>query len=70
MICPVMSIASYLLFFFFLSPGDLMNEDKVLEWLVENKSTGDEDDVIDDVTLGLLNTLIDSLDHLAVVFCK
>lgn len=48
--------------------GDLMNEDKVLEWLVENKNTGDDDDVIDDVTLGLLNTLIDSLDHLAVVF--
>nr|XP_045619932.1 uncharacterized protein LOC123771446 isoform X11 [Procambarus clarkii] len=48
--------------------GDLMNEDKVLEWLVENKNTGDDDDMIDDVTLGLLNTLIDSLDHLAVVF--
>ncbi|KAK8738956.1 hypothetical protein OTU49_003758 [Cherax quadricarinatus] len=48
--------------------GDLMNEDKVLEWLVENKNTGDDDDVIDDVTLGLLNTLIDSLDHLAVIF--
>ncbi|KAK3864392.1 hypothetical protein Pcinc_029924 [Petrolisthes cinctipes] len=48
--------------------GDLMNEDKVLEWLVENKNTGDDDDVIDDVTLGLLNSLIDSLDHLAVIF--
>ncbi|XP_045120690.1 uncharacterized protein LOC123510033 isoform X9 [Portunus trituberculatus] len=48
--------------------GDLMNEDKVLEWLVENKNTGDDDDVIDDVTMGLLNTLIDSVDHLAVVF--
>lgn len=48
--------------------GDLMNEDKVLEWLVENKNTGDDDDFIDDVTLGLLNTLIDSLDHLAVIF--
>lgn len=49
--------------------GDLMNEDKVLEWLVENKNTGEDDDVIDDVTLGLLNTLIDSMDHLAVIFC-
>ncbi|XP_071549030.1 uncharacterized protein hlk isoform X4 [Panulirus ornatus] len=48
--------------------GDLMNEDKVLEWLVENKNTGEDDDVIDDVTLGLLNTLIDSVDHLAVIF--
>ncbi|XP_064114210.1 uncharacterized protein LOC135220720 isoform X2 [Macrobrachium nipponense] len=48
--------------------GDLMNEDKVLEWLVENKNTGDDDDTIDDVTPGLLNTLIDSMDHLAVIF--
>lgn len=47
-----------------------MNEDKVLEWLVENKNTGDDDDFIDDVTLGLLNSLIDSLDHLAVIFCE
>ena len=53
-----------------LSTGDLLNEDKVLEWLVANKNTGDDDDTIDDVTLGLLNTLIDSMDHLAVVFCK
>lgn len=48
--------------------GDLMNEDKVLEWLLENKSTGDDDDVIEDVTAGLLNSLIDSMDHLAVIF--
>ena len=50
--------------------GDLMNEDKVLEWLLENKSTGDDDDVIEDVTAGLLNSLIDSMDHLAVIFCE
>ncbi|XP_076048874.1 hulk isoform X3 [Oratosquilla oratoria] len=48
--------------------GDLLNEEKVLEWLVENKKTGEDDDVIDDVTSGLLNTLIDSMDHLCVVF--
>lgn len=47
-----------------------MNEDKVLEWLVENKNTGDDDDFINDVTAGLLNTLIDSMDHLAVIFCE
>ncbi|KAB7495240.1 hypothetical protein Anas_04501, partial [Armadillidium nasatum] len=47
--------------------GDLLNEDKVLEWLVANKNTGDDDDTIEDVTLGLLNTLIDSMDHLAVI---
>ena len=53
-----------------ISLGDLLNEEKVLEWLVENKNTGDDDETIEDVTLGLLNTLIDSMDHLAVVFCK
>ena len=50
--------------------GDLMNEDKVLQWLLENRSTGDDDDVIEDVTAGLLNSLIDSMDHLAVIFCN
>ncbi|XP_018017937.1 uncharacterized protein LOC108674456 isoform X2 [Hyalella azteca] len=48
--------------------GDLMNEDKVLEWLLESKSTGDDDEVIEEVTVGLLNSLIDSMDSLAVVF--
>ncbi|XP_066141840.1 uncharacterized protein hlk isoform X1 [Euwallacea fornicatus] len=48
--------------------GDLTKEDDVLEWLVQNKSTGDEDDVIEDVTLKTLGTLINSVDHLAVLF--
>ncbi|XP_019768240.2 uncharacterized protein LOC109543133 isoform X2 [Dendroctonus ponderosae] len=48
--------------------GDLTKEEDVLEWLVQNKSTGDEDDVIEDVTLKTLGTLINSVDHLAVLF--
>lgn len=50
--------------------GDLTKEEDVLEWLVQHKSTGDEDDVIEDVTLKTLSTLINSVDHLAVLFCK
>lgn len=48
--------------------GELTKEDDVLEWLVQHKSTGDEDDVIEDVTLKTLMTLISSVDHLAVLF--
>lgn len=42
----------------------------MLEWLVQNKSTGDEEDVIEDVTAKTLDTLIGSVDNLVVLFCK
>ncbi|CAH1962777.1 unnamed protein product [Acanthoscelides obtectus] len=48
--------------------GDLSREEDVLEWLVQHKSTGDEDDIIEDVTLKTLSTLISSVDNLAVLF--
>lgn len=50
--------------------GELQREEDVLEWLVANKSTGDEDEVIEDVTAKTLNTLVGSLDNLVVLFCK
>lgn len=49
---------------------ELTREEDVLEWLVQNKSTGDEDDVIEDVTAKTLDTLIGSIDNLVVLFCK
>lgn len=49
---------------------ELTREEDVLEWLVQNKSTGDDDDVIEDVTIRSLETLIDSVDNLVVLFCK
>lgn len=42
----------------------------MLEWLVANKSTGDEEDVIEDVTAKTLNTLIGNIDNLVVLFCS
>ncbi|KAL3277969.1 hypothetical protein HHI36_013309 [Cryptolaemus montrouzieri] len=48
--------------------GELTKEEDVLEWLVQHKSTGDETDVIEDVTAKTLGTLISSVDHLAVLF--
>lgn len=52
------------------SIGELSKEEDVLEWLVENKSTGDEEDVIEDVTAKTLNTLIGNIDNLVVLFCE
>lgn len=49
---------------------ELTREEDVLEWLVHNKSTGDEDDVIEDVTAKTLDTLIGSVENLVVLFCK
>ncbi|XP_022229054.2 uncharacterized protein LOC111078586 isoform X3 [Drosophila obscura] len=48
--------------------GELQREEDVLEWLVQNKSTGDEDDVIEDVTSKTLATLISNIDNLVVLF--
>lgn len=54
----------------FIESGELSKEEDVLEWLVANKSTGDEEDVIEDVTAKTLNTLIGNIDNLVVLFCK
>lgn len=50
--------------------GELSKEEDVLEWLVENKSTGDDEAIIEDVTAKTLVTLIGNMDNLVVVFCK
>jgi len=49
---------------------ELSREEDVLEWLIENKSTGDDEDVIEEVTAKTLGTLIQNIDNLVVVFCK
>lgn len=54
----------------FYVSDELSKEEDVLEWLVENKSTGDEEDVIEDVTAKTLNTLIGNMDNLVVLFCN
>lgn len=50
--------------------GSLAREEDVLEWLIENKSTGDDNDVIEDVSGRTLQTLISNADNLAVFVCK
>lgn len=49
--------------------GELSKEEDVLEWLIENKSTGDDEEVIEDVTAKTLSTLIGNVDNLVVLFC-
>ena len=51
--------------------GDLNNEEAVLQWLVKNRSTGEEsEDVIEAVSAASLETMIESVDNLAVLFCE
>lgn len=51
--------------------GDLMKEEDVLEWLVQNKNTAsEEEDMIEDVTARTLETMTGTSAHLAVLFCK
>ncbi|KAG5678994.1 hypothetical protein PVAND_008603 [Polypedilum vanderplanki] len=47
---------------------ELSREEDVLEWLIENKSTGDDEDVIEEVNAKTLATLIQNIDNLVVVF--
>ena len=48
-----------------------MREEDVLEWLVQNKNTANEDeDMIEDVTAKTLETMTSSAQHLAVLFCE
>lgn len=46
--------------------GDLMKEEQVLAWLIQQK----ESDEIEDVTPEVLESLIKKSNHLAVLFCK
>lgn len=55
---------------FFCFSDELSREEDVLEWLIENKSTGDDEDVIEEVSPKTLATLIQNIDNLVVVFCK
>ena len=57
--------------------GDLENEKKVLDWLLEFRDTVDDpdeyvedSDEIEDVSAGVLQRLIEDTDALAVLFCK
>lgn len=62
---------------YFFVLGDLENEKRVLDWLLEFRDTVDDpdeyvedSDEIEDVSANVLQQLIENSDSLAVLFCK
>ena len=50
-------------------PGDLKNENSVLEWVL-NSDNRELDDAIEAVNMKMLNKLLQSSPFMAVFFCK
>ncbi len=50
--------------------GDLTRQADVLQWLVHNRNTAEEEDVIEEISEEALHAMIASVEHLAVLFCK
>lgn len=48
--------------------GDLMNEEEILEWVLEQYESKPE--VIESVDRKTLQVLVNEIEHLAVLFCE
>ena len=53
-----------------LYEGPLEAEDDLLEWLIQNRNSGDEEDVIEDVQFKSLEAMVAAVENIAVLFCK
>jgi len=53
-----------------LFEGDMSKENDVLEWLVQNRHTGEDEDGIEELAPDSLKTVINNVDMIAVLFCK
>jgi len=51
-----------------LYEGDLTAEDDILEWLIQNRSSGDEEDVIEEVEYKTLEAMVSAVENIAVLF--
>ena len=51
-------------------PGDLTAEEDILEWLIQNRSSGDEEDVIEEVEFRSLQAMVSAVENIAVLFCE
>ena len=49
-------------------PGDLTDEQEMLEWMIKNKSSADDDDVLEMVDGTQLEIMVDNVDNLLVYF--
>ena len=48
--------------------GDLSDEHEMLEWMIKNKSSADDDDVLEMVNGEQLEIMVDNVDNLLVYF--
>ena len=48
--------------------GDLKDEQEMLEWLIKNQSSADDDDVIEDTTEEKLEIMVENVDNLMILF--
>ena len=53
-----------------LYEGPLEAEDDLLEWLIQNRNSGDEEDVIEDVQFKSLEAMVAAVENIAVLFCE
>jgi len=51
-----------------LYEGDLTAEEDILEWLIQNRSSGDEEDVIEEVEFRSLQAMVSAVENIAVLF--
>jgi len=51
-----------------LYEGVLEAEDDILEWLIQNRSSGDEEDVIEEVQFKALEAMVAAVENIAVLF--
>ena len=48
--------------------GDLTDEHEMLEWMIKNKSSADDDDVLEKVDERQLEIMVDNVDNLMIIF--
>ena len=48
--------------------GELTDEHEMLEWMIKNKSSADDDDVLEKVDERQLEIMVDNVDNLLVYF--
>jgi len=51
-----------------LYEGELTEEDDILEWLIQNRNSGDEEDIIEEVEFKSLEAMVSAVENIAVLF--
>ena len=48
--------------------GELKDEQEMLEWLIKNQSSADDDDTIEETDEEKLEIMVDNVDNLMIIF--